>query len=46
VADQVAELRDVGAYHLLCQLSSGYLPHAAILASMRRFGADVMPRFR
>ena len=46
VAEQVAELRDAGAHHLLCQLSCGYLPHAAIMESMRRFGAHVIPRFR
>jgi alkanesulfonate monooxygenase SsuD/methylene tetrahydromethanopterin reductase-like flavin-dependent oxidoreductase (luciferase family) len=46
VADQVAALRDAGAQHVLCQLSSGYLPHAAIMESMRRFGERVIPRFR
>jgi len=46
VADQVAELRDAGVHHVLCQMSYGYLPHERILESMRRFGQDVMPRFR
>jgi alkanesulfonate monooxygenase SsuD/methylene tetrahydromethanopterin reductase-like flavin-dependent oxidoreductase (luciferase family) len=46
VADQVAELRDAGVHHVLCQMSYGYLPHATILESMRRFGERVMPRFR
>ncbi len=46
VADQVAELRDAGVGHLLCQMSFGYLSHAQITASMRRFGEEVMPRFR
>ena len=46
VAEQVAELRDAGAHHVLCQLSCGYLPHATIMESMRRFGERVMPRFR
>jgi alkanesulfonate monooxygenase SsuD/methylene tetrahydromethanopterin reductase-like flavin-dependent oxidoreductase (luciferase family) len=46
VAEQVAALRDAGAHHVLCQMSLGYLPHATIMASMRRFGADVIPRFR
>ena len=46
VAEQVAELRDAGAHHVLCQLSSGYLPHGAIMESMRRFGEHVIPRFR
>jgi hypothetical protein len=27
-------------------MSYGYLPHARIMASMRRFGEQVMPRFR
>jgi alkanesulfonate monooxygenase SsuD/methylene tetrahydromethanopterin reductase-like flavin-dependent oxidoreductase (luciferase family) len=46
VAEQVAALRDVGAQHVLCQMSIGDLPHARILESMRRFGERVMPRFR
>jgi alkanesulfonate monooxygenase SsuD/methylene tetrahydromethanopterin reductase-like flavin-dependent oxidoreductase (luciferase family) len=46
VAEQVAELREAGVGHLLCQLSFGYLPHDRIVASMRRFAACVMPRFR
>src|SRR5262245_12864701 len=46
VAEQLAELRDVGVHHVLCQMSFGYLAHDKILASMRRFGERVMPRFR
>ena len=46
VAEQVAALRDAGVKHLLAQLSFGYLPHAKIVASMRRFADDVIPRFR
>jgi alkanesulfonate monooxygenase SsuD/methylene tetrahydromethanopterin reductase-like flavin-dependent oxidoreductase (luciferase family) len=46
VADQVAEMRDAGVHHVLCQMSCGYLPHATIMESMRRFGEHVMPRFR
>ncbi len=46
VAEQVAALRDAGAHHVLCQMSIGFLPHARIMASMRRFGEDVIPRFR
>jgi alkanesulfonate monooxygenase SsuD/methylene tetrahydromethanopterin reductase-like flavin-dependent oxidoreductase (luciferase family) len=45
VAEQLAELRDAGAHHVLCQMSTGYLPHAAIMDSMRRFGEHVIPRF-
>jgi len=46
VADQVAELRDAGVHHVLCQMSCGYLPHAEIMESMRCFGEKVRPRFR
>jgi hypothetical protein len=42
----VAELRDAGVRHVLCQLSHGYLPHERIMESMRRFGERVVPRFR
>ncbi len=45
VAEQVAELRDAGVGHLLCQMSFGYLSHDLITASMRRFGNEVMPAF-
>jgi alkanesulfonate monooxygenase SsuD/methylene tetrahydromethanopterin reductase-like flavin-dependent oxidoreductase (luciferase family) len=46
VAEQVAELRDAGVHHVLCQLSTGHLPHPRVLDSMRRFGESVIPRFR
>jgi alkanesulfonate monooxygenase SsuD/methylene tetrahydromethanopterin reductase-like flavin-dependent oxidoreductase (luciferase family) len=46
VAEQMAELRDAGVRHVLCQMSYGYLPHATIMASMRYFGEKVRPRFR
>jgi alkanesulfonate monooxygenase SsuD/methylene tetrahydromethanopterin reductase-like flavin-dependent oxidoreductase (luciferase family) len=46
VADQVAELRDAGVHHVLCQMSHGYLSHARIMESMRSFGEKVSPRFR
>jgi alkanesulfonate monooxygenase SsuD/methylene tetrahydromethanopterin reductase-like flavin-dependent oxidoreductase (luciferase family) len=46
VVDQVAEMRDAGVRHILCQMSCGYLPHARIMESMRTFGEQVMPRFR
>jgi alkanesulfonate monooxygenase SsuD/methylene tetrahydromethanopterin reductase-like flavin-dependent oxidoreductase (luciferase family) len=46
VADQVAELRDAGVHHVLCQLSTGYLEHDRIMDSMRRFADNVLPRFR
>jgi alkanesulfonate monooxygenase SsuD/methylene tetrahydromethanopterin reductase-like flavin-dependent oxidoreductase (luciferase family) len=46
VAEQVAEMRDAGVHHVLCQMSYGFMPHEKIMESMRRFGADVLPRFR
>ncbi len=45
VREQVAELRDVGVRHLLCQTGFGDMSHAQNLASMRRFGEQVMPAF-
>ena len=46
VREQVAELRDVGVRHLLCQTGFGAMSHEQNLASMRRFGEQVMPAFR
>ncbi len=46
VADQIAQIRDAGVHHVLCQMSYGYLPHARIMDSMRRFGERVIPKFR
>jgi alkanesulfonate monooxygenase SsuD/methylene tetrahydromethanopterin reductase-like flavin-dependent oxidoreductase (luciferase family) len=46
VAEQIAELREAGVHHVLCQMSTGYLSHARVLESMRRFGDEVIPRFR
>jgi alkanesulfonate monooxygenase SsuD/methylene tetrahydromethanopterin reductase-like flavin-dependent oxidoreductase (luciferase family) len=46
VRDQVAELRDVGVRHLLCQTGFGDMSHEQNLLSMRRFGEQVMPAFR
>lgn len=45
VAEQLAELRDAGVGHLLCQMSFGYLAHERIKSSMRRFAEKVMPAF-
>lgn len=45
VREQVAELRDVGVRHLLCQTGFGAMDHDQTLASMRRFGEQVMPAF-
>jgi len=46
VREQVAELRDVGVRHLLCQTGFGAMDHAQNMASMHRFGEQVMPAFR
>ena len=46
VREQVAELRGVGVRHLLCQTGFGAMDHAQNMASMRRFGDQVMPTFR
>ncbi len=45
VKEQVAELRDVGVRHLLCQTGFGEMSHERNLESMRRFGQEVMPAF-
>jgi hypothetical protein len=45
VREQVADLRDVGVKHLLCQTGFGAMGHAQNMASMRRFGERVMPAF-
>ena len=45
VREQVAELRDVGVQHLLCQTGFGAMSHEHNVASMRRFGEHVMPAF-
>ena len=46
VREQVAELRDVGVRHLLCQTGFGAMSHERNIASMRRFGEQVMSAFR
>lgn len=46
VREQVAELRDAGVRHLLCQTGFGDMGHERNLDSMRRFGEAVMPAFR
>ena len=46
VAEQVAALRDVGLGHVMCQASWGGLAHDKAMASLRRFGEHVLPRFR
>ena len=46
VREQVAELRDLGVQHLLCQTGFGAMNHDQNMASMRRFGEQVMPAFK
>ena len=46
VREQTAALRDAGVRHVLAQMSFGYLGHERIMASMRRFGDEVLPAFR
>lgn len=46
VREQVAELREAGVRHLLCQTGFGAMSHERNIASMRRFGEQVMPAFR
>jgi alkanesulfonate monooxygenase SsuD/methylene tetrahydromethanopterin reductase-like flavin-dependent oxidoreductase (luciferase family) len=46
VAERMAELRDAGVRHVLCQMSFGYLGHERIVSSMKRFGEQVLPTFR
>jgi alkanesulfonate monooxygenase SsuD/methylene tetrahydromethanopterin reductase-like flavin-dependent oxidoreductase (luciferase family) len=45
VKEQVAELRETGVQHLLCQTGFGDMTHEQNLLSMRRFGEHVMPAF-
>jgi len=45
VREQVAALRDLGVRHLLCQTGFGDQSHESNVASMRRFGEQVMPAF-
>jgi alkanesulfonate monooxygenase SsuD/methylene tetrahydromethanopterin reductase-like flavin-dependent oxidoreductase (luciferase family) len=46
VAEQIAALGDTGLGHVMCQTSWGGLPHAKVVASLRRFGEHVAPAFR
>jgi alkanesulfonate monooxygenase SsuD/methylene tetrahydromethanopterin reductase-like flavin-dependent oxidoreductase (luciferase family) len=45
VREQVAELRDAGVGHLLCQTGFGDMSHEQNLDSIRRFATQVMPAF-
>lgn len=45
VREKVAELRDAGVQHLLCQTAFGDMSQEHTLRSMRLFGEEVMPAF-
>lgn len=45
VKEQVAEIRDAGIRNILCQTGFGAMDHEQNVASMRRFGEQVMPAF-
>src|SRR5262249_7492483 len=46
VTEQIAELHEAGAGHILCQMRFGFLGHERIKASMRRFCERVISGFR
>ena len=45
VRQQIAAVNEAGVNHLLCQMAFGDTPHSKVVASMRRFGEEVMPAF-
>ena len=45
VADQVAEMRDIGVRNLMLKLNTGEMNTALVRKSMRLFGEKVMPLF-
>ena len=45
VAEQIAELRDLGVRNLMMKLNVGEMDSAEVLRSIRLFGDEVMPRF-
>ena len=46
VAEQIAELRDVGVRNLLLNVNVGQMPRDQVESSMRLFGEKVLPLFR
>ena len=46
VADQIAELRDLGVRNLMLKLNTGEMESKHVRASMRLFGGRVLPLFR
>ena len=45
VKEQVAELKELGVCHLLCQTGFGAMDMQQNISSMRRFGEEVIPSF-
>jgi alkanesulfonate monooxygenase SsuD/methylene tetrahydromethanopterin reductase-like flavin-dependent oxidoreductase (luciferase family) len=45
VAHGVQAYVDIGADQLICLVQAGRVPHEKIMASLRLFGTEVMPRF-
>ena len=45
VKEQVAELKELGVSHLLCQTGFGAMDMKQNITSMRRFGDEVIPSF-
>ena len=46
VAQGVQAYVDIGADQIICLIQAGRIPHEEIMASLRLFGEEVMPRFR
>jgi alkanesulfonate monooxygenase SsuD/methylene tetrahydromethanopterin reductase-like flavin-dependent oxidoreductase (luciferase family) len=46
VAEGVQAYVDIGADQIICLVQAGRIPHEEIMASLRLFGEEVMPRFR
>jgi alkanesulfonate monooxygenase SsuD/methylene tetrahydromethanopterin reductase-like flavin-dependent oxidoreductase (luciferase family) len=46
VAEGVQAYVDIGADQIICLIQAGRIPHEDIMASLRLFGEEVMPRFR
>src|ERR1700722_2973130 len=46
VAEGVQAYVDIGADQIICLVQAGRIPHEDIMASLRLFGEEVMPRFR
>ena len=45
VAEGVQAYVDIGADQIICLVQAGRIPHEDIMASLKLFGEEVMPRF-